>query len=145
MSSIAVFALAAFLAAPVPKAGSVEEAKKAFQGEWTITEFVEDGNAKDMKDFPKARALVKGDAMALRLLPECDDRLTFTLGPKTEPACIDALEDDDHGGEPGHLKGIYKLETDKVTLCWGLDNKTRPKTFESGPGVLLLVLERVRK
>jgi uncharacterized protein (TIGR03067 family) len=78
---------------------------------------------------------------------------TFALDPTTSPKSVDLkLNELDYAelGEPvkipaGTLKGIYKLDGDRLTVCFPLDaNAERPIAFKGGKRVAVLTLGRAK-
>jgi uncharacterized protein (TIGR03067 family) len=98
----------AFAPAPFPKSRNTDSTKedmKAMQGEWA-------GQFAD-----SALITIVGD----RMVYTSDYGWKFTLNAKTTPKRIEAF-----GFGPGlagktHL-GIYRLEKDKLTICWRLNS-----------------------
>jgi uncharacterized protein (TIGR03067 family) len=141
MNLIAAIALASFVSAPPPKADPTKEALAALQGEWKQLEYTKNG----MKDeCNNCFVIIKDNFFTVRE-GNRNDTATFTIDPKTDPKTIDlkAQEKD----QVIFLKGIYKLEKDKLTICIGLAEAERPKEFKSVKGGKrgLFVLERVKK
>lgn len=141
MNSLTVVALASLVAAPVPK-----EAPKppSLDGDWKMVALIHSGMPRGPERLG-GLAVIKGDAMTVRE-GEGDEAMTFQLDPKATPATIDITPG--RGAAPGQVvKGIYKLENDKLTICFTMGGAERPKEFQSGlnSNVGLLVLERVKK
>src|SRR5262249_26974280 len=120
------------------------------QGSWTMISFERDGRKE--KDVADGRVVIKSTKLSLGAKGEIGDSFTFRLFPQRTLKGIDLLAT----GEPKiPTLGIYKLEGNQLTLCVrgrGARNKdgtpadpierTRPKTFSSEGGNLLLVLVR---
>jgi hypothetical protein len=67
---------------------------------------------------------------------------TFKLDPAREPKEIDIIRADDHKG----MRGIYRLEGGRLTVCMGEPDDPRPTAFAPRPGtrVMLVTLRRDR-
>jgi uncharacterized protein (TIGR03067 family) len=146
MNLIVAFALTSFTAAPVPK-DALQEAKQGFQGEWKFVEVRRNGELEKPEDIAKGSFTVKGDKIQIKFLSH-DDTLPFVLDPKADPPSIDITTTIQAVNEVTKvIKGIYKLEKDKLTICFGIGGTERPKTFKSSAGsnTTLIVLERVKK
>jgi uncharacterized protein (TIGR03067 family) len=137
-------ALALASAAPIPKADPLQEAKENFQGEWKLVKYVSGRAAEDPQDVA-GKVVVKGDRVALHF--RGDEAGTFTLDPKADPPTIDITLDMKNLGKDVVVKGVYKLEKDKLTVCFGLNATDRPKAFkvEAGTDTAMFVLERAKK
>lgn len=138
--------LAALLLSLTPTPVHADDPKPAdgLQGEWTVTAFSKGGSDDTAEDLAGAKLVVSGDKMTFTRRKR-DEPVTFTLDPKATPAAIDIKPP---AGEPKTdkvVKGIYKLEKDTFTLCFGLDGGDRPKEFKAGEKVGLLVAKRVKK
>jgi len=143
MSFFTAIALASFVAAPVSP-DPIKQAQESFQGEWKMVDFISGGEAegKDLK--ADSKITVKDDTMLIRFRGN-DTKANFTLNPKTDPPTID-FKYQTRNGESLH-KGIYKLEEDKLTICFGLNGADRPTEFKSPEKtrIAMFILERVKK
>lgn len=138
MSVFAAVAFVAFTAAGAPKE---KDAKEAFQGEWKLTRFAKLGRETAAKELEKGKVVVAGEKMTLTL-GGSNSEMTFTLDPKADPPAID-LRSEKAGGKV--IRGIYKLEKDKITICFGIENSARPTEFKTGRDDSIMVLERAKR
>lgn len=93
-----------------------------FSGHWVLLRIYSDGEEQspDIKD----RAYkFSADSWSLLLSPE--KRVSFTLKPEHEPKRID-IEDADRNL---HL-GIYKIENNRLIICYNNRSLRRPTSFE---------------
>ena len=140
MNTLVAIALSSIIAAQDPKAEDPKKAQEAFQGEWKLTTWAKLG-----RDFPKeklknSKVVVKGDAMSMTLDEQTTD-MTFTLDPKADPPALDFRSE----GNKRVIRGIYKLERDKITICFGIEGSTRPTEFKASRDNSIMVIERVKK
>jgi uncharacterized protein (TIGR03067 family) len=144
MNLLVALALAP-VAAPVPKADPLQEAKQNFQGEWKMVKYVSGRAADDPQEVTDGKMVVTGDKLTVHFRGE--ERGTFTLDPKADPPTIDITMAMKNLGKDVVVKGIYKLEKDKLTVCFGLNATARPKEFkvEKGTDTAMFVLERVKR
>jgi uncharacterized protein (TIGR03067 family) len=144
MNLFAALALASFVGAPVPKDAIAKPDQEALQGEWKVVEFVKDGSDR-AKDEGDTKVVIKDNNFTVKE-PTRDEPATFTIDPKANPKTID-IRVMEKGGKEVAVKGIYKLEKDKLTICYSFEDAARPKEFksEANSKTGLLVLERVKK
>lgn len=141
-------------AAPVPPEGENAKALKQLQGKWKTVASEERGEAGEGKDFDVQSIRIKGNVLTLIEKGKETNRVTIKLDVSKSPAHLDlvALEE----GAEGTCHTIYKLERDRLTICFPnrffsrTDAKDRPTKFETGPkdqqpakGRLLYIFERV--
>ena len=156
MLALVITTLTLTAAAPVPPDDANAKALKALQGKWKLVAGEERGEAGPAKDFDVQMIGVKGDTLTLIEKGKETRRVTIKLDLSKSPAQLDliALED----GAAGTNHAIYKLESDRLTICFAnrafsrTDAKDRPTKFETGPkdqqpakGRLLYVFERVKE
>ena len=122
--------------APIPKpksrkTDSTKEDLKAMQGEWA-------------EQFADSTLItIVGD----RMVYTSDYGWKFTLNAKTTPKRIESFGVGPRLGGKTRL-GIYRLEKDKLTICWRLDSVGKPDwpvSFDPAQkDVWLQVFERVK-
>ena len=112
------------------------------QGEWKIVSFNKAGDETPKEELAGAKAVFAGEKLTVTFGKK-DDETTFKLDPKASPPAIDIIP----GKNPKNLvvKGIYKLEKDRLTVCFGPDESPRPAEFKAGKAASLMVLEKVKK
>lgn len=132
----------------VPTA-NVRPDEELLQGTWAMISLESDGRKK--QDVAQGRVLINGKELTLGTEGESGEAFTFKLWPREMPKGIDLFM-----AEPKTpILGIYKVEGDSLTLCvrgrggrkkdgTPIDPRelTRPSSFSSEGGNLLLVLTR---
>lgn len=75
------------------------------------------------------------------------DKGTFTVDEKKSPKAMDIKSEAAPDLKDKTLPAIYELKGDTLTVCYGLDFKTRPAKFESPDKseVLLVTYKREKK
>lgn len=137
----AALALVMFTAAPVPK--GAERKPATIEGEWKMVELVRAGMPGEPK-YLGATVTFKDGQFSVVTTTKDTETFSFTFDAKATPAALDIGYGENARGSG--VKAIYKVENDKLTICF---TKTgdRPSKFESAPnsGTDLFVLERVKK
>jgi uncharacterized protein (TIGR03067 family) len=127
---------------PVKKA--TREADQAkLQGTWKVVSLVNSGEPVSAAKLKDARLIVETNKYTYK--GEENYQGTFTLDSSATPRVVNATFVDKFGKEQGVAVGIYRLDGNRVTICWGeLGEERRPKTFASvlNSGHRLIVLER---
>ena len=120
---------------------------KALQGEWKVVSFTVTAMDLPKEETDKMKVTVKDGILTLKSAKtEKSLDITLTLDPKAKPATVDLTWVE--GGQEATVPGIYKVEKDKLTICYEHNSAgKRPKEFKSDDGgrTVLLVLERVKK
>jgi uncharacterized protein (TIGR03067 family) len=119
---------------------SVKKDQEGLQGVWSVVKAVRDGEVMPDAEREKMQVVIKGDEITIQT-GQRDEKATFKLDPGKKPAGMDIRPKVD---KAPIVLGIYQLDKDKLSLCFGREGKDRPKAFESAKnsGVGLLVLER---
>lgn len=122
-----------------------KKALEGLQGEWKLVGLTKNGVPEPKNRLTTSSLTVSKSNITLNdgvNKPEG----TFTIDTKTNPPMID-IQLTANAGNASLGKGIYKLEKDKLTICFSLNSTDRPKEFKSekGGAVGMWVLERVKK
>lgn len=139
MNLFTAIALMSFVAAPVPKDDPVKDAQAALQGEWKFLSWTK-LNRDNPELVKKGKVVVAGDTLTIKIDDE-DNAMTFALDPTTDPPTFDFKGK--NGGKD--IRGIYKLDKDKLTICFGIEGSLRPTDYKPGRDNGVMVLELVKK
>ena len=125
---------------PHPAFAATIAARKKLQGQWDVESIEEDGTKQTRPDIKSITIVGRRATFEHRLGTA---KAFLVLDPLTEPASIDILgtnEDFPFGG-----LGIYKLDGDTLTVCWGSAGE-RPKDFatQAGDHETLVVLKKAK-
>src|SRR5262249_30771187 len=117
-----------------PKHDAVAEELKIIQGTWQLVASKTDGKAMPEEQVKKIRVVIEGDHHTVTFDGKpVAGRVKFTVDPTTEPKSTeDTLTQEPHKGKK--IRGIYRLEGDKLTSCVGAIDAPRPTEFASKPG-----------
>ena len=134
MKAIVAACLALVLAAQTPEPSPEVRAElERHQGVWRAVSFRREG-----KETPEAvvRSITRtadGDRVVWRRDGKSFSGSTVVLDPSADPKTIDVHAD----GGPGRdkvVRGLYKLEGDRLTLCTADPDEPRPTAFRADPG-----------
>jgi uncharacterized protein (TIGR03067 family) len=126
-----------------------KESSQKLVGTWKVVSAERDGKGLDA--FQDTRWVVTGTTFTARLPREGKGKFGYTLGEIDKRGSIDieVIESDwaDLGPRKRVYRGIYALEGDKLTICYGPPygaEKDRPTAFatQPGSGTTLFVLTR---
>lgn len=130
---IGVFAAATMWAGDSAPRENPDSDQRAIQGKWIV---IHNELAQQvLKETHGNRFAFEGERF--RINGELAGE-RFVLGPENEPKTIDFMNG------PSVIKGIYKLEADRLTLCTAPPQTPRPGRFETDVAsrVILTVLRR---
>jgi uncharacterized protein (TIGR03067 family) len=123
----AVLALGFLLSTPAR--GDEKADLKKLEGTWLPSEAVFGGRSWPDEER-KAIKLVIADGKYTVTVHGQDDKGTLKLDTKAKPATMDIVGTD--GPNKGRtIPAIYELSGDTLKICYALDGKERPGTFES--------------
>jgi uncharacterized protein (TIGR03067 family) len=143
MTPIALLAVAVVVGAPLPK----ERPKPlpSIVGDWVTQSRTFAGTVRPIAGEPLRYAFAEDGTYGVYRGPGrlVDDR-KYTTDLKKDPAGVD-LDTDADGGRV--YRGIFKVEGDTLTVCWGNVDQPRPAGFESSSTkpTTVYVFQRVKK
>jgi uncharacterized protein (TIGR03067 family) len=108
----------------------VKNELKQHQGVWTTTSFRRDGKDADDAVARSITRTVDGDHVVWKRNGKSFSGSTILLDPTADPKTIDVLSDGDPAREK-RVRGIYKLEADRLTICTSDPGSPRPKDFKA--------------
>lgn len=116
----------------------------AMQGDWAGDKMTRGGFAMSDDDAGALFRTVKGEGYTLSRFRKKVGSGIFKLDASKDPKEIDIVAD---GPKKVTIKGIYKIDKDTMTMCYGAPTEERPKAFESkeGTGTTLIVWKREKK
>ena len=139
--------LAAVLLACQDRADVDAAELKKLAGAWAVQSHEHGGNKTPAKELaPLTVSFAAGKVTTREKDDVKEESEVVLLDPKAKLAEIDVKITS--GTDKGKLvKGIYKLDDDKLTLCFAEPGKDRPKEFagKQGTGHTLMVLLRQKK
>ena len=117
------------------------------EGTWAVTSLMQDGMALPPEQAKSLRLIIKGGKYTMKVGNTTADEGTYEIDPTKNPKTLDTK------GTIGEKKGIvdpgiYKLEGDTLTTCFGPTGKNRrPTAFASKQGSSdeLAVFKRVKE
>jgi uncharacterized protein (TIGR03067 family) len=128
-----------------PAQTSLHPELKSHEGTWTAVSFRRDGQDTPDEIVRSITRSVQGDHVVWRREGKSFAGTTIILNPSVKPSAIDVIPD----GGPSRgtrVLGIYRLETDKLTICMADAGQPRPREFkaEKGSNQTLMVFARLR-
>jgi uncharacterized protein (TIGR03067 family) len=141
--AVAFFVFLSLPAVPVPAA-------EVLSGTWVVVAAEQDG--KPFKFPPKGTRYTFAGGKVTVGAKKGEGKVvyTFRADPKKNPTEVDLFREE--GGRKVTLRGIYRIEKDRLVLCLGVaspsgeDGKViegkRPAAFKSGPRIHMVTFER---
>jgi uncharacterized protein (TIGR03067 family) len=107
--------------------------RETMQGDWAAVSMVSDGYRLPDDDAQALFRSIQGDRYTVFRFDKAVGKGTFTLDATKKPRAIDAVPETPAGkGKP--MRGIYRIDGDKLELCFATAGKERPAAFESKEG-----------
>jgi uncharacterized protein (TIGR03067 family) len=121
---------------------------KALQGKWKTVAGEAAGMPFPKDGIPVFTIDIAADGKSTGHMPQEDFRFTITVNPKKNPKTIENMHES--GGQKGKKQyGIYKLESDKFTVCMTPPDSAegdRPKDFTTKDTTnVVFVFERIKE
>jgi uncharacterized protein (TIGR03067 family) len=136
--------LASFSLAAAPLAQDKSDSER-FQGVWTYDSVEIEGVKSQPESIRSIQARFVGDEVTIVNNDVVLGKGVQKLDPAKSPKELEvAYTDGPNKGKT--FVGIYKIDGDTLTACFGPDDKTRPKDFTSTPGsnLRVVVLKRAK-
>jgi len=115
---------------------------KKMAGTWktVVQEAFGKPTPKDEIEKTAGRLIVKGDSYEVYFGKKSIDKGTIKLDASKTPREIDVKTQNDE-----IMKGIYKIEKDEMTVCFGQPGIERPKEFKTKEGQILIGYKRIKE
>lgn len=124
---------------------TADKETKRLEGTWKIVSLKVDGDDAPAQFIQQGRWSIKGELIAIS--GPGGGKSTFKVDPSQSPWRID-MTGSEGPGKGKTIKGIYKLEKGRLTICFpgGKQDEPqdlpRPEKFDGGSGRSLIILER---
>jgi uncharacterized protein (TIGR03067 family) len=103
------------------------------QGVWVATSSTFNGEQAPAEILHSIKRTVRGDHVVWERDGKSFAGTTIKLHPTQDPRAIDVIPDGGRNrGE--HVRGIYKLEGNTLTICMASPSQPRPTEFKAGTG-----------
>lgn len=134
------------LVAPPDQSQAVKEELASLSGTWEIVYLESDGKEQAVEDLKEIRRIQEGDHITWKKGDQTLMELHFAIDPTTSPKRVDSTYTTGDNKGKTHL-GIYRLEGDDFTMCFGGFDKARPTEFATTPnsGLIVYKAKRVQK
>ena len=132
-----------FLIAAAEPAQDAKQELDKLQGEWTLVSVEVRGKKRPDTVNAVSKLTISGNqwVVTYRDFPS-QARSTIEIDPSKDPKTIDLISRHENATAPG----IYKLEGDTLTVCYGTVGGERPKEFKTTQETgVLVVLKRAKK
>jgi uncharacterized protein (TIGR03067 family) len=135
---------AALSAGALAAQDKADDARKAFQGTWTIVD-TRKGDPKDKEPVTARTVVFDGGKYRIKVGDTVVEEGTFTVDPSKSPKHIDVAAT--AGMDKGmKWQGIYELDGDTLRAVVGPTDKARPTKFENpAEGVRAFTLKRAKR
>lgn len=133
---------AVFLGSLAAAAADPKAELKALAGTWVV-QSAEIGGKDVLDSFKGITLTLANDTYAVKV-GDAEDKGTITLDPSKSPKAMDVT------GTEGANRGktypcAYELKDDTLTVCYGLDFKTRPTELKTGKDAQRMLIVYKRK
>jgi uncharacterized protein (TIGR03067 family) len=139
-----------FLVAASLVAGGATDDSKALDGQWKLIAAARDGSKENPKgELKNIIVTIAGNKLTINEAKATPQRRALVVDPSKSPKWIDMIWDEVPGRENPAI-GIYKVEGDKLVVCFlegaKEEAKKRPTEFAipEGSGFQLITLQRMK-
>jgi len=138
--ALVILAVGLSLGADAPENAKGEREK--LQGTWVVESLENDGKQEAVAADKKMTMVFTGDKYTFKG-GDVNYQGTFKLDPTKDPKHMDTTGTQE-GDKAFKTEGIYKLEGDRLTICWTEDAGKRPASFatKKDSGLRLIQLKR---